>query len=140
MNVPVNYVAVLVASLASMVLGFVWFGPLFGKEWMKLSGQTDEKMKSAKNKGMEKLYALQLVGSLVMNYVLAHALVFASSYMHVSGTSAGLSVGFWNWLGFIAPVSLGMVLWDGKPWKLYFLTNAYQLVNLLVAGVILANM
>lgn len=45
--------------------------------------------------------------------------------------------GFWNWLGFIAPVTLGVVLWEGKPWKLWVLHNAYYLLALLVMGVIL---
>ncbi|MEK7542332.1 MAG: DUF1761 domain-containing protein [Patescibacteria group bacterium] len=136
--VPINYLAVLVAAAASMVLGFVWYGPLFGKMWMKLSGITQEKIDASKKSGMNKTYALALVGSLVMAYVLAHALVFASSYFKISGVQAGLMVGFWNWLGFIAPVTLGAVLWEGKPVKLWFLNNGYYLVSLLIMGVILA--
>ena len=93
----------------------------------------------AKTKSMNQLYAMAFVGSLVMSYVLAHALVFASSYLNVSGTQAGLMAGFWNWLGFIAPVTLGSVLWEGKPWKLWVLNNSYQLLTLLLMGVILAT-
>ena len=94
---------------------------------------------AAKTKeGMGKLYAIQAVGSLVMSFVLAHSLIFASSYTKTSGVSAGIMTGFWNWLGFIAPVSLGSVLWEGKSWKLYFLNNAYYLVSLIVMGVILS--
>ncbi|MDO8488446.1 MAG: DUF1761 family protein [bacterium] len=36
--VPVNYLAILAAAVLSMVLGFLWFGPLFGQTWMKLMG------------------------------------------------------------------------------------------------------
>jgi hypothetical protein len=56
----------------------------------------------------------------------------------MSGMPAGLMCGFWNWLGFIAPVTLGTVLWEGKPWKLWALTNGYYLFSLLIMGVILA--
>jgi len=135
--VPINYGAVVVAALASMVLGYLWYGPLFGKVWMKLSGKTQESMSAKSNMGG--MYLLAFIGSLVMAFVLAHALVFASTYLHVMGTSAGLQAGFWNWLGFIAPVTLGMVLWDGKPWKLWILLNTYQLLSLLIMGLILAN-
>jgi hypothetical protein len=138
--VPVNYVAVVIAAVANMVLGFLWYGPLFGKQWMKLSGFTKADMDEAKKKGMGKSYGLMALGSLVMAFVLAHSLVFAASYMHVSGLSAGLQSGFWSWLGFVAPVTLGTVLWDGKPWKLYILTNGYYLVSLLLMGVILASL
>ena len=87
---------------------------------------------------MNKLYLMAFVGSLVMAFVLSHALEFASDYLNTSGVSAGLQTGFWNWLGFIAPVTMGSVLWEGKSWKLWTLNNAYHLVNLLIMGVIIA--
>ncbi|MDO8560493.1 MAG: DUF1761 domain-containing protein [bacterium] len=136
--VPINYAAVVVAAVASMAIGFAWYGPLFGKQWMALSGITPEKIATDKKKGMNKLYALAMLGSLVMSYVLAHALVFSSTYMKVSGVMAGVQVGFWNWLGFVVPVTLGSVLWEGKSWKLWLLNNGYYLVTLKVMGVILA--
>ena len=136
--VPINYAAVLVAALASQVIGFVWYGPLFGKTWMKLSGVTPDKIDAAKASGMGKTYLLAALGSLVMSYVLAHALIFAAAYFKMNGLSAGLMSGFWNWLGFIAPVTLGAVLWEGKPWALWALLNSYYLVSLLVMGVILS--
>ena len=136
--VPINYLAVVGAAVANMVIGFLWYGPVFGKLWMTLSGMTQGELEGAKAKGMTKNYVIAFIGSLVMSYVLAHALVFASAYFAVSGVSAGLTAGFWNWLGFIAPVTLGVVLWEGKTWKLYLLTNAYYLVSLLAMGVILA--
>ncbi|MDO8510396.1 MAG: DUF1761 domain-containing protein [bacterium] len=73
-----------------------------------------------------------------MSYVLWHALVFASSFTATTGMAAGFMVGVWNWLGFIAPVTLGSVLWEGRSWKLWFLNNAYYLVTLVVMGIILA--
>lgn len=138
-TVPINYLAVLVAAIAQMAIGSFWFSTKgFGKQWMALSGITPGNIDAAKAKGMQKTYAIAFVGSLLMSYILAHALFFASTYLQTSGVSAGLTTGFWNWLGFIAPVTLGSVLWEGKPWKLYALNNAYYLVSLLVMGVILA--
>ena len=137
-EVPINFIAVAGAAVASMVIGYLWYGPLFGKKWIALSGFTQEQMNAAKQKGMTKQYALMFVGSLVMAYVLAHALVFASAYLKVNGVSAGLMAGFWNWLGFVAPVTLGAVLWEGKSPKLWVLNNGYYVVTLLLMGVILA--
>jgi len=135
-EVPINYLAVIIAAVANMVIGFLWYGPIFGKTWAALSGINPD---PAKAEGMGKRYVLAMLGSLIMAYVLAHSLVFASSYMQVSGASAGAMAGFWSWLGFIAPVTLGSVLWDGKPWKLWILNNAHYLVALVVMGVILAS-
>ena len=138
--VPINYLAVLVCGIVNTVIGFLWYGPLFGKPWMAMMNITKADMEKfkASGKSMTPMYIITFVAGLVMAFVLAHALVFASSYLNVTGVSAGLMAGFWNWLGFIAPVTLGSVLWEGHPWKLWVLNNAYWLVTLCVAGTILA--
>ncbi len=42
-----NYLAILVAAIVPMVLGFLWYNPiLFGNVWMREAGMTEEKMKS----------------------------------------------------------------------------------------------
>ncbi|TAK04765.1 DUF1761 domain-containing protein [Patescibacteria group bacterium] len=138
--VPINYVAVLAAAVASIVLGFLWYGPIFGKPWMKMMGFTKDSMDAAKKKGMVKSYLLMSIGSLVMAYVLAHSLVFASAYTKTVGVSAGLMVGFWSWLGFVAPVKMGDQLWGGKPWMLFVIEAGYYFVSLCAMGVILAMM
>src|SRR5260221_409395 len=112
--VPINYLAVLAGAVVSMVIASVWYGPLFGKAWMKEVGMKPQKMTEKMKKAMMKQYGLMFVGSLVMSYVLAHSTIFASSYMHMDGVGAGLMSGFWSWLGFVAPVTLGSVLWEGK--------------------------
>ena len=134
--VDINLAAVFGAAIASMVLGFLWYGPLFGKQWMslmgwkKLSKAQMDKMKEAGKKS----YALAFIGALVMSYVLAHFVDYTGAVTAVEGAQTG----FWVWFGFVATVMLGMVLWEGKPWKLYYLNAAYQLVSLLVMGVLLA--
>lgn len=135
--VPINYLAVLVAAASSMITGFVWYGPLFGKKWMAYMGWRPEESEQRK-KGATRGYIVMFIGSLLMAYILAHALIFAGTYLNSSGLSAGLMVGFWNWLGFVAPITIGTVLWEGKPWGLFFLNAGYQLLNMLVMGVILA--
>ena len=133
--VSVNYWAILVAAVVSHVLGFLWFGPLFGKQWAALMGFDKKKMQEAKKKGMgAKTWSLMIVGTLVTSYVLAHFV----KYLNATDFAGGLQAGFWIWIGFFATVMLGMILWEGKPWKLYFITAAYWLVNLLVASSILA--
>ena len=133
--VPLNYAAIVACAVANMIIGFLWYGPLFGKTWMKLSGMH---MPKGPPPGMWKHYLGAFIGAFVMAFALAHSLVFASAFLGVSGVSGGLQGGFWNWLGFIAPVTLGSVLWEGKPWKLWFLNNAYWLFTLLTMGVILS--
>ena len=97
-TVPVNLIAVFSAAVASMSVGYLWYGPLFGKLWMKEMGMKGT-MSEAAILGMAKSYAIMFVGSLVMAYVLAHAIFFASTYLNMTGLPAGIMSGFWNWLG-----------------------------------------
>jgi Protein of unknown function (DUF1761) len=137
--VPINYWAVLVAAVAQMILGALWYGPLFGKPWAKMMGFTAEKMKEAKAKGMGKSYAIMTIGALIMSWILAHAIVFAGAYLVFYGVMAGIATGFLNWLGFVAPVTISSVLWEGKSWKLWSLNAGYYLVGLCLMGAIIAG-
>ena len=132
--VNVNYVAVLVAAVASMIIGGLWYSVLFGKVWMNLSGMDEKKVAAAKKKGMAASYVAAYVGSAVMAYVLAHFAKYAGAATPLDGAMAG----FWAWLGFVVPVISGTVLWEGKPMKLFILKVAHYLVALVVMGAIVA--
>lgn len=138
--INVNWLAVVVSAIVSMIIGFLWYGPLFGKKWMAMMGWGQEHIDAAKAKGgMGKSYVIAFIGSLVMAYVLAHIVAMARMAGISSGLSGGLQSGFWAWLGFVATTGLGSVLWEGRKWNLYTFNMAYQLVNLLVMGAILAT-
>jgi hypothetical protein len=139
--VDINYWAVLVCGVASMILGSLWYGPFFGKIWQRLMGweNVDPAKKAEMMKGMTKSYVFAFVGALIMAFVLDHAIIFAQNYMNVSFMQAGLFTGFMSWLGFIAPVTLSSILWEGKSWTLWTLTNAYYLVQLLIFALILVS-
>ena len=134
--VSVNYLAVLAAAIAAMALGFLWYGPLFGKMWMKLMNIDKKKIDEAKKKGMAMNYAIMIISTLVMSYTLAHLVKF----LEVTNILDALRVAFWMWLGFIATVMIGIVLWEGKSWKLYCLNVTYWLVNLALMSAILTLM
>lgn len=130
----INWIPLLVASVASMAVGFIWYSnALFGKQWMRLSGITQKDMKARKSE-MPKVYITMFVASLVSAYVLSQliGLVGATNYM------TGVQIGFWAWLGFVAPVALGAVLFEGKKFGWYVITVGYQLASLVVMGGILA--
>lgn len=126
-----NWLAVIVAAILQVVVGFIWYGPLFGKTWMSMMGIKPE---SISREGMGKTYALQVVGSLVTAGVLAKLV----GMMGARTLGAGITAGFWVWLGFVATVTLGSVLYEKRSWSLYAFNNAYQLVSLAVMGAVLA--
>jgi len=125
---------VLGVSIVVFIIGWLWYGPLFGKMWMKLSNISAADVAKAKKKGMAGKLVLNFVGTLVTAFVFAKILASVGAASAV----AGAVTGFWIWLGFLAATTLlGSVLWENKPWGLFVLNGLYWLVSLLVMGALL---
>ena len=138
MDVVINYWAILGCVVAAMVIGTLWYGPVFGKAWMTMTGLTKEGMKS-----MKMTPAVAMVGgaitSFLVAYVLAHGIAFGNAYMGTAGVDGALMGSFWYWLGFAVPLTAGSFLWEGKSPKLWALNAGYYLVTLLVMGAIIGS-
>ncbi len=137
MDIAINYWAVIACGVSAMVLGFLWYGPIFGKQWKALMGYTDESMKAMKMKP-NTAYALMAVAALIEAYVLAHMLGISEKAWGMMDLSLALQGGFWLWLGFVATTQIGAVLWENKSWKLFFLNAAYSLISVEIMATILA--
>src|SRR5688500_19130256 len=72
----INPLAVIVATIVPMVLGFLWYGPLFGNTWMAARGVTREQMGDV-NAGQA--YGLTTVLALVTAIAMAMVLSAASA-------------------------------------------------------------
>ncbi|MCR4368794.1 MAG: DUF1761 domain-containing protein [archaeon] len=128
----VNLIGVAAAGIGAFILGFLWYGPLFGKRWMALTGKTMKDMESSK--GNMPLYMLGgLVSALVTSYVLGVFLVSLGAL----AMGDALFVAFLAWLGFQAMLLVGDILWEAKPVALFVLNAAYQLVALLLMATII---
>jgi putative Ca2+/H+ antiporter (TMEM165/GDT1 family) len=134
MNTIIHYWAVLLAAVASMVIGSIWYGPLFGKKFMKAMGMdtwTPEQREKMR-KSMVFSYIGQFIASFVMFFVLAW---YIGSSIH-TGVWGGVANGFGVWIGFVVPLALGNVLWGGKK-ELFWLSIGGMLLSLLTAGAII---
>jgi len=133
----INLLAVLLSAVTAMVIGSLWYGPIFGKEFIKASGMSDwsPEKKAAAKKAMAATYTAQFVASLITFYVLAH---FINGMGELS-VKDGLTTAFWAWLGFAVPVQLGNSIWGGNM-KLFWLGIGNHLVTLLAAAAIIGAM
>ncbi len=132
--VDVNWIAILFCAVLSMVIGSMWYGPLFGKTWTKLVGLSKEDLEKEK-KTMPRTYSAMFVSAIITSFVLAVIINMAPQ----PSVMAGITGAFWVWLGFIAAVKLSDVLFEKKPMKLYLIEIGYYLVFILVAGAILGG-
>ena len=137
MFMGINLWSVLVAAVATMILGFLWYSPrLFANPWMRLMGfDPNDKAKLAEmRKGAGKLYGLAFVASIVSAMVLAKIIVITT----VNTIPYGMKIGFAVWLGFVTTVQLTGALFGKQPIKLYLINTGYQFVCYLAMGAILA--
>ncbi len=135
MDFEINYLAVLVCGIASMVLGYLWYGPLFSVPWMKEMGidRNNQQLMSEMQGKAKWAYPQQFIGALIMAYVFAHVLQAFGS----DSVGMALQGALWTWLGFIATVKYGEILWSGKSMKLFFIDSGYHLVQLAIYAIIL---
>ena len=133
----VNLWAGLVAAVATMVVGFLWYSPfLFARPWLLAMGyDPDNKTKlDEMRKSAGKSYALSFLASLVAAFVLGKIIDVTT----VDSVLYGMKIGFAVWLGFVTTVQLTAKLFGNQPTKLYLINTGYQLVCYLVMGAILA--
>ena len=65
----VNLLAVLAAGIVPMVVGALWYGPLFGKRWLELMETTAEEIQEGFNP--LKTYGVSFLLALVTAFILA---------------------------------------------------------------------
>lgn len=136
----INYIAVIIAGLLSMVLGGIWYGPLFGTMWVRGMGwdPNDKKQMEKMKASAGPAYAQQLVGALLMAFVFAHVLWAFRVAAPMPPFAAGIQGAFWMWLGFVLPVKYGDKLWGGKAFKYVAVDLGYYLVLLIAMGLVLS--
>jgi Protein of unknown function (DUF1761) len=133
--------AILAAAAATITIGFLWYGPLFGGAWMKeMAMPADFKPEAAV---LKRSMWLMLAGALLTAVVMAYAIaLFRTSTVvaaaHLPSVMLGVVVACVAWLGFCVPMLLGTVAWESRSWRLFRINAGYHGVTLLVSGVILA--
>lgn len=124
-----NWLAIIIAAIANMVIGFLWYGTwAFGKSWITLSGrQMGEGMQPGP------LYALTIVAALVQAIAMSW---FVAETGATSG-AAGALVGLFAGLGFVATAMFAEVLFAGRHPRLFAITAGYSILALVVQGMII---
>jgi len=132
----INIWAVLVCAVLSMVVGSIWYGPLFGKKWIEITGadMSDLEKRKEMMKGVWKLYLTQFILTLFQVYVLAY---FIKGWAEVSGVTNAL----WIWAAFIMPTVAGASMWNNDSakisWARFLIQGGYQLILFIMFGLIL---
>ena len=137
--VEINWLAVALATLASMVVGSVWYTPkVFGGVWMKLAKLSPKDLE----KGGWTPIVVSIVTSAVLAFVLAHFTYLAYEFYKADYgfLATALITAFWAWLGFVGLRFLTHDAFEGRPFKLTALNAAHELVTLMMMAVVIGLM
>ena len=132
-----NWVAILVAAVSTMILGFVWYSPLlFAKPWVREMGYdlNDKAKMEEMRKGAGPAYA----GSFAASVISAFTLALFLHAMHIENVHHGLTTGFHVWLGFVATVQFTGALFMKQSMKLFAINTGNKLYSYLAMGAILS--
>ncbi len=131
-----NWLAILVAAVSTMVLGFLWYSPLlFAKAWTREMGYDPND--KAKMDEMRKSAGPAYAGSFVASLISAFTLALILHGMRADSLHFGLMASFHIWLGFVATVQFTGALFAKQSVKLFAINTGYQLVCFLAMGAIL---
>ncbi len=129
----VNFLAVIVATLAAFFLGFVWYSFLFGKRWMKELGFTEEQLKQGG--GMARIFGTTLLLTFVMG--LGLAMVWHREDISTLTWDVGLYHGLLIGLMFVATSTGINYLYQRKSLALWAIDAGYHVCFLGLMGAIL---
>lgn len=130
----INYIAVLLATLSSMVVGSIWYTPkVFGNYWMKKAGVTP----SGNSRDAIGPIVVTLLVSFITAWVLAGAAFIAQNFYGGSFLLNTLITAAILWAGFTAARFVTHDAFDGRPAGLTILNIAHELVTVLIMALII---
>lgn len=125
-----DIIAIIVAALANFALGGLWYGPLFGKAWIRANGFTEAEVQR-----LNPLRAaiIALIPFLIMAGNLA-------AFVSAPGTSAGftLAASFAAGFGWAAMGLTIVALFEGRGWLYIAVNGGYLVAAFLLMGGVLA--
>lgn len=104
----ISWIGVGAATIAAFLLGYLWYGPLFGKRWMRELGRTIEELGSA-GPALAPLLAMQFIATIITAIVLAIIIERFGP-----GPMTGAFVGLMCAAGFVATAKLADVLFSRR--------------------------
>jgi hypothetical protein len=128
-TVALNHLAIISAAILAFVIGGAWYGPLFGKLWMREVGMTPD-VAAAGNQA--KIFGLAFLWTLVMAYNLGFFLGDPSI-----GLAMGAAYGFATGFGWIAMGLFIVGLFERRSAKLMLVNGGYMTVTLTLMGLII---
>lgn len=130
----INFLAVIAATLSTFLVGWLWYGPLFGKAWMKEIGVTEDEVEQG---NMAKIFGFSFVFEFIMAFCLAMFFYGSPEGAEMITAGSGAFYGFLTGFGWIFFAMAVNSLYEQKSWKYIFINGGYWTVTFTIMGLIL---
>jgi Protein of unknown function (DUF1761) len=124
----ISWLGVVLAAIAFFGVGAMWYGALFARPWMRLSGVTEEQARSSN--------LVMLFGTTALLGVVA-AVGLAALIGEDSTAGEGLATGLGIGALLVAPVLGIQSLYDRKALALWLLNAGYNLAGFAIMGIVI---
>lgn len=132
-----NLTGVVIAFFVSFISGAIWFGPkTFYPIWMKARGIASGQL--SKNHKPAVLFGGTFVGVFAQTLTLGVIINSLAKHDQNFGVSDGALIGLALGLGIGAFASLTHRLFGGESFKVWIIETANDVINLTIAGAIIA--
>jgi hypothetical protein len=129
-----DYMAVIVAAIASFIFGGVWYN-VFSRQWMEALGRTPDTM--PRDRGAVGLYVVAFLAQLIMAWMLAGILLHLATGGLPTTLRTGVISAAFLWFGFVITTMVVNYSFQGARHRLAVLDGAHWLGVLLIQGAIL---
>jgi len=130
----INYIAVILATLSSMIVGTIWYSPrVFGSYWMKAAGVTPSENAADAIRPI----VVTVIVSFITAWVLAGAAFIAFDFYGGSFFVNTLLTSIVLWGGFTAARFITHDQFDGRPNGLTVLNVSHEFVTIVIMALII---
>lgn len=130
----VNFIAIGLATIASMAIGAAWYSGL-AKPWIAANGFTEQQKKSIEENDTPIIYVIAALSHLVMAYILSGVIFHAAGDAITLGD--GVLTAFLIWIGFIVTSMMVNHRFQFKSYALTVIDSGHYLFVLLAQGAII---
>jgi len=124
----INWLSIIVAGVSAFLIGGIWYGPLFGRAWMKEFGFTEDDLKQ---RNIPKTFGLSLVLAI---FAAINLDMFIGAEASLSfGAMAGLLAG----IGWVATFMGIIYLFEMRSLAAFLINAGYCVIALTTMGAIL---
>lgn len=133
-----NWLAILVALVATMALGFLWYGALFQEQWMAGNNITQEGEKMFKNGVEIPMSAMPMVVNTIAMVVYALVVNWLLGQLGVTAWMEGAKVGAAIGLTMAVGICTGN-LFANNPLSLSLVDGSYSFLLFTIIGAIIGG-